>query len=94
MIETGNLLRKIGFYKTLEILSIKGDSITLREFYERLYKEESYYNAFLRVKDEMVSKGLIVIHYGEESYIFKRIKLTEKGILAKQTLRALLELIG
>jgi len=93
MIIIGNLLKRIGFYQTLEILSIKGDSITLRKFYERLLKKKSYHNAFLRIKSELTSKELILIYY-EKSKRGKRIKLTEKGILVKQTLNALMELIG
>lgn len=98
MNETGNLLKRIGFYKTLEILSIKGNSIRLREFYEELLKGKSYHNAFIRIKSEMLKKGLINIYYKEFDYKgysrAKSIKLTKKGILVKQTLQALLELIG
>lgn len=93
MIETGNLLKKIGFYKTLEILNTRGNAITLRTFHERLFKTKTYYNAFYRIKDDMISKGLVAIYYDESNEV-KRIKLTKKGILAKQTLQALLELIG
>jgi len=93
MIEQDNLLKKIGFYKTLEILNNRGKSIALRKFYERLFKKKTYYNAFYRIKDEMISKELIAIYYDESDRV-KRIKLTRKGILAKQTLKALVELIG
>jgi len=91
----GNLLRKIGFNKTIEILSIKGDSMMLRAFYEKLLENELYHNSFLRIKSEMLSKELIIIYYEEiKSYKTKRIKLTEKGVLVKQILNALMELIG
>lgn len=98
MIETGNLLKKIGFYKTLEILSINGNSIRLREFYEKLLEGKSYHNAFLRIKSEMIEKELINIYYRKiksKGYPkTKMIKLTPKGITVKQTLKALTGLIG
>jgi len=93
MIEIDNLLKRNGFYKTLEILNSKGGSITLREFYERLLDNKCSYNTFLRIKSKMLLKGLIVIYY-DESNRRKKIKLTEQGILAKQTLKILMELIG
>ncbi len=93
MSEIYNLLKRDGFYKTLELLSIKGSSITLREFYERLLDNKSSYNTFLRIKSKMLLRGLIDIYY-DESNRRKKIKLTEKGIFAKQTLKILMELIG
>ena len=91
MIHKGDLIKKVGFYQTLQILSIKGGWMRLREFYEILVKE-SYYNAFIRIRKEMENKGLIIINY-DTSNIFKMIKLTKKGILVKQTIKALMELI-
>ncbi len=91
MIKKGDLIRKLGFHQTLGILSIQGKSITLRKFYEKLLEKGSFYNAFIRIKDEMISRDLIIIYYGEGN---KRIKLTAKGIVVKQTLYALTELIG
>jgi len=91
MIQKGDLIKKVGFYQTLQILSIKGGWMRLREFYEILVKE-SYYNAFIRIRKEMENKGLIIINY-DTSNIFKMIKLTKKGILVKQTIKALMELI-
>ena len=93
MIKTSNLLKNIGFYKTLEILNIRGRAIGLRTFYEKLLKRGLYYNAFFRVKENMITKGIIEIYY-EKTNRMKRIRLTKKGITIKQTLNALLELIG
>jgi len=87
-----NLLKKIGLYKTLEILDIKGSAMKLRVFYDKLNKEDSYYNAFNRVKDTMIKTGIIKIYYGKTNRT-KNIKLTLKGMTIKQTLNALLELM-
>jgi len=91
--EKNNLLKRVGFYKTLELLNTQGRAITLRTFYERLLKKGSYYNMFLRIKDTMITKEIIEIYY-EKTNKTKRIRLTKKGITIKQTLNALLEVIG
>lgn len=93
MIKTNNLLKQIGFYKILEILNIQGRAISLRTFYERLLKKNSYYNAFYRIKDSMITRGIIEIYYEKTNHT-KRIRLTKKGITIKQTVNALMELIG
>lgn len=87
-----NLLKKIGFYKTLEILDTKRRIMKLRTFYEILNKEHSYYNAFNRIKDTMIKKEVIEIYYGKTNGT-KYIKLTQKGITIKQILNVLLELM-
>ena len=97
MIEKNSLLKKIGFYKTLEILNIQGRSMKLRTFYEKLNKKYKsgfgrYYNAFYRTKDVMIAKRIIEIYYGENNKT-KNIKLTRKGMTIKQTLKALVEVI-
>ncbi|BDI54841.1 MAG: DNA-binding protein containing wHTH domain [Asgard archaea virus SkuldV2] len=93
MIKRDNLLKKVGFYKTLEILDEKGDGMTLRAFYEKLHESGSYNNAFHRVNDIMILKEIIEIYYGKVSPGVKKIKLTRKGMTIKQTLTALLELM-
>lgn len=93
MIKRDNLLKKIGFYKTLEILDEKGDGTKLRTFYEKLHENGSYYNAFFRIKDTMILKEIIKIYYGKHNTGVKNIKLTTKGMTIKQTLIALLELM-
>ncbi len=92
MIQRDNLLKKIGFYKTLEILDEKGGGTRLRTFYEKLHENGSYYNAFFRIKDIMILKEIIEIYYGKNNRV-KNIKLTTKGMTIKQTLIALLELM-
>lgn len=92
MSKKDNLLKKVGFYKTLEILDIQGRAITLRTFYERLLKRGLYYNAFIRIKDAMMAKEIIEIYY-EKTNRTKRIRLTRKGMTIKQTLNALLGLM-
>ena len=93
MIRTGNLLKRIGFYTTLEVLSINGRAMSLRTFYERLLKRGLNYNTFIRVKESMILKEIIEIYY-EKTNRTKRIRLTRKGITIKMTISALLELIG
>ena len=96
MNEKINLLKLIGFHRTLEILSITGRAITLRSFYERLLKKGEkgkYYNAFYRIKETLITKGVIEVFY-EKTNKTKRIRLTRKGITVKQALEAIMELIG
>ncbi|UPO70961.1 DNA binding protein [Varidnaviria sp.] len=92
MIRTDNLLKKVGFYATLEILNIQGRAITLRTFYERLLKKGLYYNAFIRIKETMKEKKIIEIYY-EKTNRTKRIRLTRKGMTIKQILNSLLEVM-
>lgn len=94
MNKIGNLLKKTGFYKTLEILS--GNPIILSKFYKRLFKNKSYYNAFSRIKDELISKDLIEIFYSVKNSYYKvrSIKLTQKGVRVKYTLKTLMKLVG
>lgn len=87
-----NLLKKVGFYGALEILNIQGRAITLRTFYERLLKKGLYYNAFIRIKETMITKEIIEIYY-EKTNRTKRIRLTKKGMTIKQVLNSLLELM-
>ena len=64
------LLNKRGFYDTLEVLD-KENELSIHDFYQ-LFNEKSYYNAHLRVRDEMIELGIIKING-------KMIILTEKG---------------
>lgn len=93
MIQKGNLLKKLGFYQTLDILNTQGSAMSLRTFYERLYEKGSYYNIFYRIKDTMITTGIIEIYYEKTNYT-KRIRLTKKGITIKQIISSLMELIG
>ena len=68
-----SLFQRIGFFHTLDILDGQ-NKMSLREFYDAM-NEISYYNAFFRVKDEMVSCGLIKLTKAKKRYI----ELTKEG---------------
>ncbi|MFW9877402.1 MAG: hypothetical protein ACFFG0_30300 [Candidatus Thorarchaeota archaeon] len=93
MIQQLNLLKKNGFYEVLEILSLKGNAMNLNRFFRILFKNKSYYNAFYRVKEEMLEKGLIEIYYfhnyGKNNKTTRMIKLTSKGISIKRYLNSI-----
>ncbi|KKN76330.1 hypothetical protein LCGC14_0371820 [marine sediment metagenome] len=57
-----NLLNKTGFYSTLRLLSSipERGKITLKLFYVK-FREDSYYNAFFRVKRALLDAKLIKI---------------------------------
>lgn len=69
------LFQKTGFEKTLRILynnfADNTSGITEKEFF-KLFLKETYYNAYYRVKKQMIQAGLIQVDN-------KEIKLTEKG---------------
>ncbi|MFX0104486.1 MAG: hypothetical protein ACFE75_03225 [Candidatus Hodarchaeota archaeon] len=71
------LLKKKGFKDTLCVLVKQKDHKTDKHtFYNELNKF-SYYNSFFRVKEELLTRGLIEI---ENTNRVKYIKLTEKGL--------------
>jgi predicted transcriptional regulator len=74
------LYKRRGTSETLFALySEKNYSCTLPEFFEKLESEEnSYYNAFFRVKDDLLRIGLIT--YRRNRYHEKVIQLTPKGV--------------
>lgn len=71
-----NLLNKIGFYQTLRLLSSINGEVELKNFYAK-FNEKSYYNAFLRVRDELLTAKLISISPGTK--FNRKIKLTKRG---------------
>ena len=80
MSETFNkLFKKRGFHETLlALFSAKNYSLSLTEFIDKISEFGSYYNAFFRVREELIKYGLITLkknRYGDKS-----ISLTEKGI--------------
>lgn len=87
LIEKGHLLRKIGFYRTLDILPSDGSSIYLNEFYAKLIKFDNY-NTFLRVKIELLEKEIIDIDYNQKKA--RRIRLTRNGVVLKFRLKELI----
>lgn len=91
LIEKGHLLKKIGFYRTLNILPSDGRSIKLNEFYTELIKTE-HYNTFLRIKWELLKKEIIEIDYNQQKV--RHIGLTKNGVVLKFRLKELIEQIG
>ena len=86
------LLKKRGFRDTFQVL-INQDSYKAARhtFYKELIKF-SYYNSFLRVKEELVKKGIIEIGYNNSRV--KYIKLTEKGVALYNKLSEINDLIS
>ncbi|MHA1338470.1 MAG: hypothetical protein ACTSRZ_00775 [Promethearchaeota archaeon] len=81
-----SLFKKRGFFETLFALyGAKNYYATLPEFFDRLEELGSYYNAFFRVKNDMIKHGLIV--YGRNRRKEKTIALTEKGIKIARILK-------
>jgi hypothetical protein len=74
------LYKRRGCQETLYALySCKNHNCSLPEFFEKLKQEEhSYYNAFFRVKEDLLKLGLI--EYRKNRYKEKVIQLTCKGI--------------
>ena len=70
-------LKKKGFRDTLQVLTqFKNYKTDKHTFYNELNKF-SYYNSFFRVKEELITKGLIeIIENNKKKYI----KLTDKGL--------------
>lgn len=90
LIDTGHLLKKSGFYKTINILPSDGRSIRLNEFYAKLTKYD-HYNTFLRIKSELLKKEIIEIDYNKKH--IRYIKLTGNGIVLKLRLKELIQQI-
>ena len=90
LIEMGHLLRKIGFYRTLDILPSDGTELKLNEFYAKLIKSD-YYNLFLRVRSELLKKKIIEIDYNQK--IERLIRLTGNGVILKLRLKELIQQI-
>lgn len=71
-----NLLNKTGFYKTLRLLDDIDGKVSLKSFYAK-FNEDSYYNAFLRVKKPLEDAQLIKISGGGKHS--RSIEITESG---------------
>ncbi len=91
LIGKGHLLRKLGFYKTINILPGDGNSIRVNEFFAKLMKTD-YYNTFLRIKFELLEKEIIEIDYNDEH--IRYIRLTKNGVILKLRLKELIKQIG
>ncbi len=88
MIGKGHLLKKLGFYKTINILPGDGSSIIMNEFYAIL----DHYNTFWRIKFELLEKEIIEIDYNDEH--IRYIRLTRNGVILKHRLKELIKQIG
>ncbi len=71
-----NLINKKGFYHTLSTLHSVRGKVKLKNFYAK-FNEESYYNAFFRVKYLLIINELIAITRNGANKRF--IEITEKG---------------
>lgn len=87
------LYKKRGFHESLFVLyKAKNYSLSLPIFFERLTEFGSYYNAFFRVKNEMVDFG--VIEYKKSRNKERMIGLTPKGIKIVQILKQIEDLLS
>ena len=88
--ELKTFLRNKGVFDTFQILTqFKNYKVAKHTFYKKL-NEFSYYNAFLRVKDKLLEKGIINIKK-ERGVPF--ISLTKKGVTLFEMLKELNNLI-
>lgn len=87
-IRMNNLLKKIGFYKTLNILSSDGIPIDIHEFYKVLNKE-GYHNQFLRIRNELLKRDIIFIQKNNSGK--RMINLTTNGIVLKLRMRDIIQ---
>lgn len=90
LIDKGHLLKKLGFYRTIEILPSDGKSIRLNEFYTKLLKSD-HYNTFARIRFELLEKEIIEIDYNEKH--IRYIRLTRNGVILKLRLKELIKQI-
>lgn len=86
------LFKKRGFYETLYTLyNAKNYTLIFPEFFERLGEMGSYYNAFFRVKEDLVNHGLIEFKKNRTNE--KIIRLTKKGIEITKILKKIDSLV-
>ncbi len=88
------LYKKRGFHESLFVLyGAKNYSLTLPEFFERLEDERnSYYNAFFRVKNEMLKYGIILNKKSRNGE--KVIGLTKKGVEIVRILKVVEDILN
>ena len=83
-----NLLKKIGFYRTLEVLSPDAKPITITEFFLK-FNTNGYYNQFIRIKEELLTKDIIKIQKSTDTGD-KMIFLTTNGALMKVRIKEIM----
>lgn len=76
MDELIKLLKKRGIYNTFNVISLfQNFRVDKHSFYMKL-NEFSHYNSFIRVKDELIEKGLLNVILNNGACYFE---LTHKG---------------
>jgi len=84
------LIKKKGFKDTINILAnADAHRLVRRDFYEKL-NETSYYNSFMRVRDELIDLDLLEIDVrngGNRRVTY--FNLTEKGLYIHEKLNKL-----
>jgi hypothetical protein len=86
------LAKKRGFHETLFTLyGAQNYSLSLPEFFERLEEIGSYYNAFFRIKDDLIKYGILVTK--KNRYKEKVLGLTKKGVMIAKILRNIDDLL-
>lgn len=86
------LYKKRGFHETLFALySAQNYSLTLPEFFEKLEEQGSYYNAFFRIKSEMLKYDLLLNKKNRNKE--KVLALTQKGVDIVKILKSIDDLL-
>ena len=87
-----NLLNKTGFYHTLRLLDDipLQQAISLKLFYAK-FNEDSYYNAFFRVRKALLNAKLIQIRGRGQG---RKIKITPRGARVWAMLSMVFGIIG
>ena len=84
--------KKRGFHETLFVLySAQNYSLSLPEFFERLEEMGSYYNAFFRIKTDLLKYGILVNK--KNRYKEKVLGLTKKGVKIAKILKNIDDLL-
>jgi hypothetical protein len=87
------LMKRRGFSETLKVLgSFENAEAVQAKFFEKFEESESYYNAYLRVKKQLLDSELIKFKLNDSNE--KVIYLTEKGKQVLQKMNEIEELIG
>ncbi|MHA1819571.1 MAG: hypothetical protein ACTSU2_13290 [Promethearchaeota archaeon] len=87
------LIKKRGFHETITLLyGARNASMLFSDFFDKLKELNSYYNAFLRVKQSLEDYNIIT--YKKSRTGKKIISLTPNGILLAKHLRQIEELLS
>ncbi|XEO76470.1 hypothetical protein WKT22_01494 [Candidatus Lokiarchaeum ossiferum] len=87
------MMKKRGFSETLKVLgAFDKQEAVQSKFFEKFEESESYYNAYLRVKKNLLESQLIKFKLNDNNE--KVIYLTDKGKEVLQKMEEIEELIG